>query len=176
MTGIGDDTQIGQDGERQINAALLSYCRGIDRLDGAAVLAAFHPGAMLLDYGPEPTTIEAFTERILPSLEERFTATQHRISNTAITVDQRGALVETYVLAYHVEAGEPAEPGGDGADRLYTFNGRYIDRFESRDGRWRIATRALRCDWSRIETIDATMGGTWVASGRAGTADPLDDL
>lgn len=148
-----------------IHTALLSYCRGIDRLDPDAVLAAFHPGASLIDYGPEPTSVEAFVDRVLPSLERRFTATQHRITNTAIELDGPRALVETYVLAYHVEAGDTA--------RLHTFDGRYIDGFERRDDVWRIATRTLRVDWSRIETIEETMGGAWIPSGRAGGADPL---
>jgi hypothetical protein len=32
----------------------------------------------------------------------------------------------------------------------------------------------LRNDWSRVETIEAPMSGSWVASGRGGTPDPLD--
>lgn len=151
---------------RQIRNALLSYCRGIDRLDPEALAAAFHPGAELVDYGPESMTIEAFTERALASLGKRFTATQHRISNTAIDLEGEKALVETYVLAYHVEA-------GDDGDRLHTFNGRYIDRFELRAGSWRIARRTLRYDWSTVESMGERMGGPWVASGRAGSPDPL---
>lgn len=162
--------------EAEINRALLSYCRGIDRLDGDAVLAAFHPGAMLVDYGAEPTTIEAFADRAMTSLA-RFSATQHRLSNTAIEPDgDAAALVESYVLAFHVLAGEGAEN-----DKLLTFNGRYIDRFErlpvggQAEPQWRITRRTLRVDWSRVETIDETMGGAWVASGRAGSPDPLYD-
>lgn len=153
-----------------VDAALGSYCRGIDRLNAEAVRAAFHPGALLIDYGPEPTTIEAFIERALSALRTRFDATQHRVSN--ITVDRRGddlAVVETYVLAFHVQPGD-----GDDPDRLHTFNGRYIDRFEVRGGPWLIAERTLRVDWSRVETIEETMGGSWVPSGRAGSPDPFD--
>jgi hypothetical protein len=161
-----------QAAESAIKQALLSYCRGIDRLDADAVLAAFHPGAELIDYGPEPTTIEAFADRAMASLA-RFTTTQHRVSNINIEFGpQRSdrALVESYVLAFHVEPG-----ADDGPDRLLTFNGRYIDRFEERDGAWRVATRHLRLDWSRVETIDQTMGGAWVPSGRAGSPDPIYD-
>lgn len=161
----------------EIEDALRSYCRGIDRLDGAAVAAAFHAGAQLVDYGPEPMSIEAFVEHALPSLE-RYAATQHRLSNTMIEFggdDQ--ALVESYVLAFHVERPEHVEPheAATRADRLHTFNGRYIDRFERRDGRWAIGKRTLRVDWTRVEHIDATMGDRWVPSGRAGAPDPLTD-
>ncbi len=126
---------------------------------------------MLRDYGPEPMTVEAFTEYAIPALERRFTATQHRISNTAIELDEdeAGALVETYVLAFH------ATDDADGPAELHTFNGRYIDRFERRDGTWLIADRTLRMDWTRVETIEAPMAGSWVASGRAGGQDPLYD-
>lgn len=161
--------------EREITEALLSYCRGIDRLDPDALLAAFHPGAELRDYGPEPMTVEAFTEYALPALQRRFTATQHRISNTAIDLDDEGAgaLVETYVLAFHATGDD--DTGDDGPAKLHTFNGRYIDRFERRDDRWLIARRTLRVDWTRVETIDEPMTGAWIASGRAGSSDPLSD-
>lgn len=151
-----------------IEDALLSYCRGIDRLDPVAVSAAFHPGAELVDYGPDPMTIEVFVEHALGSLERKFVATQHRVSNVRIELDGSNARVEAYVLAFHVEQ-------TDAGQRLHTFSGRYIDRFEERDGAWKVAKRTLRNDWSRIETIDTTMTGSWVASGRAGSPDPLDD-
>jgi hypothetical protein len=151
--------------------ALHRYCRGIDRLDPALVASAFHPGAELIDYGPAPLSIETFVEHALASLGSRFVATQHRVSNISVErrADRAGeAVLEAYVLAFHVER-------HDDVHRLHTFAGRYIDRFELRDGDWRIARRTLRHDWSRIEQIDETMSGTWVASGRAGTPDPLDD-
>lgn len=149
-----------------IDDALRSYTRGIDRLDGALVAAAFHPGAELIDYGPDPLTIEVFVEHALGSLGRKFVATQHRLSNTTIAIEGDAATVESYVLAFHVEQ-------VDDGQRLHTFNGRYIDRFEDRDGAWKIARRTLRNDWSRVEDIEVPMGGTWVASGRAGSPDPL---
>ena len=48
----------------EITDALLRYCRGIDRLDPVSVQSAFHPGAELCDYGPEPLSIEAFVEHV----------------------------------------------------------------------------------------------------------------
>jgi hypothetical protein len=154
--------------ERAIHRSLLSYTRGIDRLDPALVSAAFHPGADLIDYGANPLTIEQFVEHAMKSLESRFVATQHRISNVNVEVadDGRSARVETYVLAFHVQ------PDGD-QQLLHTFNGRYIDQFELRDNAWRISKRVLRSDWSQVEPIAKTMGGAWTASGRAGSPDPL---
>lgn len=159
-----------------ITDALRRYCRGVDRLDPTLIASAFHPGAELVDYGPEPTTIEAFAERVIGALGSRFSGTQHRISN--ITVELRSptvARVESYVLAFHVQERAGGPDPADGVARLHTFNGRYIDRFEERDGQWRITRRVLRVDWSRVEDITTPMGGAWVRSGRAGSPDPLDD-
>lgn len=148
-----------------IEAALLSYTRGIDRLDAALVAAAFHDDAILEDYGPEPMPVHAFVDRTLAALRDRFVATQHRVSNVAIEVRGDVAIMECYVLAYHVEQ------SGD-TSRLHTFDGRYVDRCERRDGVWRIAHRWLRNDWSMVETIETPMGTHWAASARDRT-DPV---
>ncbi len=159
---------IDAEGRQQIEDALLSYCRGIDRLDREAVRSAYHPGAMLHGYSPEPMSIEAFLDRVIESLGTKFTATQHRISNTRIEPADGGARSESYVLASHLQT-------TDDGQRLHTFAGRYIDRFTQRDGRWRIERRTLRHDWSTITPVAETMTGAWVQSGRQGSPDPLDD-
>lgn len=148
--------------EAEIHRALLRYTRGIDRLDGELVASAFHPGAMCVDYGAEPLAIEDFVTYAIPRLGEAYTATQHRMSNIAVTFgedDGDRAQSEAYVLAFHVQA-------TDEGQRLHTFNGRYVDDFAWRDGAWKIATRVLRVDWSRIEPLDESMGGAWVHSAR----------
>lgn len=148
---------------------LLTYCRGIDRLDPGIVAAPFHPGALLIDYAPTPVPIEAFVERAVVSLGERFVATQHRATNLLLErLAPDVARYEAYMLAFHLE-------DGDEGRRLHTFNGRYVDRLEERDGVWKIAQRHLRVDWSTITPADETMTGeeTWVRSGRAGAPDPI---
>ena len=163
-----DSRELSQRAE--IVDALLSYTRGIDRLDKESVILAFHPGAILNNYGPEPMPIEDFVEYALPSLEQRYSATQHRVSNIRIEISQDNALVESYVLAYNIEADE-------GSKRLHTFNGRYIDTFKNLDGQWKISERSLRNDWSKVEDITTEMAGSsvWVASSR-NTDDPIYDF
>ncbi len=133
-----------------------------------SVAAAFHPGALLIDYGPQPLTIEVFVEHALASLGRKYVATQHRITNTAVERDGDRALVETYVHATHVEQLTDAR-------RLHTFVGRYVDRFEHRDGAWRIAVRTLRMDWSTVAEMAPPMSAPFVPSGRAGAPDPIWD-
>ena len=147
-----------------IHRCLLSYARGIDRLDPDLIAAAFHPGAELLGYGQqEATTIEAFVERVIPSLRERYSATQHRLSNTWIDQRDDHWVVETYVRADHHVVGDD--------ERLVTFNGRYIDRFVDQDGDIRIQHRQLLSDWTAVSPILDIMAADWTA-GRRDASDP----
>ena len=154
----------------EIVDALLSYTRGIDRLDKERVISAFHPGAILNNYGPEPMSIEDFVEYALPSLKQRYSATQHRVSNIRIEIKEDRALVESYVLAYHVKSSESSK-------QLHTFNGRYIDTFALRDAHWKISERFLRNDWSKVDDITEEMAGSsvWVKS-RRDADDPIYDF
>lgn len=148
---------------------LHSYCRGIDRLHKPSIAAAFHPGALLIDYGPAPAPIEAFVDRAVDSLGQRFIATQHRVSN--VTVEQRSddvLVAEVYVHATHIEQ-------TDTGRNLHTFVGRYIDRVEQRNGVWRIAQRTLRQDWTMVQPMGEPMGGTYQFSGRGDAPDPIWD-
>jgi SnoaL-like domain len=158
-----------------IDDALRSYCRGIDRLHAPAIEAAFHPDAMLEGYGSgEPTPIGTFVPTVLAALRAKFAVTQHRLSNVTIKIDGKSALVESYVLAYHVIASAAGAADASQSGRtLVTFNGRYIDRFEERDGSWRIARRTLRMDWSDISPMGAPMAGAYIPSGRDGSPDPI---
>ncbi len=154
----------------EIVDALLSYTRGIDRLDKESVISAFHPGAILNNYGPEPMPIEDFVEYALPSLKQRYSVTQHRVSNIRIEIKEDRALVESYVLAYHVKSSENSK-------QLHTFNGRYIDSFALRDAHWKISERFLRNDWSKVDDITEEMAGSsvWVKS-RRDADDPIYDF
>jgi hypothetical protein len=76
----------------------------------------------------------------------------HSVSNMLIRVDGDTARVESYWHVFH------REPGRDGAaDWDYHAGGRYLDRFERRDGEWRVLTRILVRDW--YEVIEGT--GDW---------------
>ena len=109
--------------------------------------------------------IEDFVEYALPSLKQRYSATQHRVSNIRIEIKEDRALVESYVLAYHVKSSESSK-------QLHTFNGNMLT-FTLLDGHWKISERFLRNDWSKVEDIADEMAGSsvWVKSRR-----DVDDL
>src|SRR5581483_11030852 len=66
-------------------------------------------------------------------------AHQHHITTHSCELDGDVAHTESYILFVHRR--------GDGRTVLFG-GGRYIDRFERRDGEWRIALRRLVMDFS----------------------------
>ncbi len=127
----------------QIHEALLRYCRGLDRVDMALVRSAFHTDAWI-DF-PESLHIggvEGFFD-FLSAEMPRFDRTMHFLGNSLIDFDgPRVAHVETYLNADH--RGSERHHWKGGQVKLW---GRYLDRFEERDGVWLIARRRLVVDW-----------------------------
>jgi len=125
-----------------IRDCLYRYCRGIDRCDEATLLSAYWPGAIddhVFFKGP----VEEFVKFALPFLRGRD-QTMHSITNEIIRISGNTALVESQYIAYERIVKK------DGTRNDMTASGRYIDRFEKRDGEWRIADRKITSDWFRI--------------------------
>jgi ketosteroid isomerase-like protein len=128
----------------QIHDALMRYSRGVDRGDGELVMSCFHPDATL-DMGRGPMSAAALAEGIA-----KMTATgaMHFIGNEYVEVDGDTAYGETYFISYATitDSGHPA---------TRSRGGRYLDRFERRDGQWKIARRLLVDEWSRLDDLPA---------------------
>ena len=126
----------------QIHDALLRYCRGLDRVDMALVRSAFHDDAWI-DF-PESLHIGgvegffAFLSAEMP----RFVKTMHLLGNSLVDFDgPHVAHVETYLSADHFGSEQHHWAG-----QHVKLWGRYLDRFEERDGVWLIARRRLVVD------------------------------
>lgn len=113
-----------------IRACLLRYTRGIDRHDMELMKSAYHPDA-IDEHGVAEGDPVAFCAWAIGWHGEFQTQHQHIINNTTIDLHGDTAHVETYYTFF-----------GDnrGAAPTLAF-GRYVDRFEKRDGDWRIARR-----------------------------------
>ena len=137
-------TAIRQILDRQaITDCLLRYTRGADRLDVALLRSAFHDDA-IDRVGTDPGTVDDFLARWLPQQEGRQ-AQQHYLTNTTIDLDGDVAHVESYFFAIiKLRDGETARLSG----------GRYADRFERRDGEWKIAVRVVLSEWGVV--VDAS--------------------
>lgn len=148
-----------------INDALVRFCRGVDRGDAAMTLSAYHPDACD-DHGSYSGPVTGFVDWVMPMLAN-FVWTQHYISNTYIELDGDKANVETavQVIMRYRQDGKLFDLLGCG---------RYLDRFERRDGVWRIANRVTTGDWDRIDEVTAQMEGDLVQKLQHGTRDLSD--
>ena len=133
--------------ERAIRRRLLEYCRGIDRCDAALVAGVYHPDGTDT-HGSFEGLGKDFARYATDVLARHALATSHIIGDSLFDfVDDATVDVETPVLAVH------RCRGSDGGEYLERFGGRYFDRFERRDGEWRISERRLTWDWDTREPI-----------------------
>ncbi|WP_417207927.1 nuclear transport factor 2 family protein [Antarctobacter sp.] len=133
----------------EIRQAMYAYARGVDRADAALFEAAFHDDAYD-DHGNfrgDKAQTVATLRRSGQNPEVK--ASMHHIGNILIDLEGNFANVESYFVAY-----QRREVG----DRTYTRSraGRYLDRFEKRDGRWRVLRRRVVDDWSRLDEVGQT--------------------
>lgn len=139
--------------EREIERALTRYARGIDRHDAPLIRSAFHEDAV--DHhgrgGRSPAELAEWGNAIH---EAGTRAHQHFLANPTIDITGDTAHSEVYVLFVLWQRDQP----------LVEINGgRYLDRWERREGEWRIVERVVIVDWaSQASQRDAAYaGGSW---------------
>ena len=152
---------------QQIADVIYCYARGIDRMDFDLVRSCYHPDAYD-DHGSVRGNVDEFVSAAKRFLS-RWTATQHFMGNMLIEVDGELARAETYAVAYHRR--EDVE--GNGKDDIMGI--RYVDRFEKRNGDWKIAYRVVVNEWRRVDPVKGAHGrdtiGVW---GRRDGNDAID--
>jgi hypothetical protein len=126
-----------------IQDCLLRYCRGVDRFDRDLVLSAYHPDA-IDDHGTFVGPPDAFVEWAFAYHREHQVSQRHMIFNTTVDLEGDVAHTETYWQFFGENRVKP---------NILAF-GRYLDRFERRDGRWAIAARVCVSECvNRIEEV-----------------------
>lgn len=121
---------------------LMRYSRGVDRLDRDLILSAYH-GDAVDDHGMFVGTRDEFADWVIAMHSSTHLAQQHCLFNHTCELAGDVAHTETYYLfAGMNRVGEP----------LVVSGGRYVDRFERRDGRWAIADRLCLRDWAPLPT------------------------
>lgn len=141
----------------EIRQRMYSYARGTDRLDRALVEDAYHPDAHD-DHGTFSGD-RATAVDVIVGNPSGAPVSMHHLGNMLIELDGDTAHVETYFFACQAN-----EVDGRPVTRIRA--GRYLDRFERRDGGWRIAHRVVVDDWSRLDEV------TSLAPGLAGRVHP----
>ncbi len=127
--------------KQEIHEVMMRYCRAVDRVDEELLRSVYHPDA-IDNHGLFNGRASDFVPWCIKQLREVYTATQHLVANEIIDT----AYCEFYFVAYHryERRGEP---------RHMTAGGRYVDRFERRNGQWRIAERNVVVDWQRVDKV-----------------------
>jgi len=161
--GVGDAQREAIDRE-EIYQQLVLYCRAVDRCDEALLRSVYHPDAHD-DHGHYAGDVDGFIAFVKRDVQARFRCTMHKLGNAYIEVQGDVAHCESYAVGHHIRA-----EGSIDIDDL-VMGLRYVDRFERRDGVWRIADRELRFEWQRVEPL-ATLDASWT-HGRHDTQDPV---
>ncbi len=132
--------------KQEITEVLHRIARGTDRGDVALFASGFHEDGE--DYhglanGP--------VAQILATLgRSTLLCTQHLLGNVLIDLDGAVARVETLFTSFHQRRDDTGQLWDE------TLRGRYLDRFEQREGVWKIARRVVVWDASRVEPAAAS--------------------
>lgn len=144
--------------KQQINEVLVRYARGIDRGDLDLLKSCYHPDA-IEEHGPNYTGLASdYFEAAIDRIRSMGTMC-HYLCNVHIDLEGDAAYVEAYVLTY-------VRLQKDNADIDTFTGGRLCDKFERRDGTWKISHRKIVFDWNR----DLEANETWCL----GMFDPTD--
>jgi hypothetical protein len=147
----------------EIEQALFRYARGVDRKEWDLVRSAYHADATDL-HGHFEGGIDAFIEHLVQR-HENIEQSIHAITNILVELEAPGiASAESYFVchqrlksAQQIEKFIRAADVGPGETLQITVVGRYLDRFELRNGSWRIARRKVAFDL--VETHATPLGG-----------------
>jgi len=149
--------------KQALTELVIRYVRGVDRNDREMVLACFHADAFL-HYNTYQGNAVDFYERLWAATESGaggIPRGQHAVTNALFEVRGDVAYGESYLECRRagvgaVHAGAESRVTGPGfpIERI----GRFIDRFERRDGEWRIASRRVAMEWLPEETEESPLG------------------
>ena len=124
--------------KQDIYELMCRYTRGVDRFDKELVQSCFWPDATtIFPLSADSAFRGQYSDYLDIDAEtwRPYTAQQHYLCNHLSQVDGDQALGETYQFSFYWKV-----PGDD--PKLNSQNsGRYIDRYQRRDGEWRIIHR-----------------------------------
>ena len=126
--------------KQEITDLVGRYMRGLDRLDRDLLRSTFHDDATT-DYGFFKGGPDDFCDMAMNALKDHL-ANHHMIGQVLIDVEGDVAFGEVYFQAFHRIV-------ADGEERDLFISGRYVDRYEKREGAWKFAFRSEVNDWAR---------------------------
>ncbi len=146
-----------------IRATIYRVCRAMDRADQELFRQCYHDDAWD-DHGYYKGPVADFRPASL-FRPPHVKSLSHNITTILIELDGDTAWAESYYLAF-----SRGEQDGKATDSQ--FGGRYYDRFERRDGEWKIAHRVAIYDWTRVDEVGGTINVPGAVTGSASRDDP----
>jgi hypothetical protein len=130
--------------ERAIGRVIHEYGRGVDEGDFERVRACFHEDAMVT-YGSREPGLRDEIVRWLEQVKPLMAGWSHYFGQPIIDLGVEDGVADTQTWCINVLSFHPNE---DGRSLQRILGLLYTDRFECRDGAWRIATRKNEGEWT----------------------------
>lgn len=147
-----------------IHDLAMAYARGVDRGDAGLLRSIFHEDAIVM-CGVANGSGADFPDAIVAHCRAHLDGCFHSIANEWIEVHGDHAVGEHYVIAHAVAGGQDVTTGG-----------RYVDKYERRDGVWKISSRTFVADWNSTQATTREHDGFYGAlttRGSFGKDDPV---
>ncbi|MCU1396025.1 MAG: hypothetical protein JWM34_4453 [Ilumatobacteraceae bacterium] len=154
--------------KQAVRDALSIYCRAMDRRDEQLAAGVWHADGTA-DYGPIFRGTGAGFATWVTNVHGHLDRHSHQITNvlTEVVADDV-AVSEAYVTVVLWTV-----PDGEERVTQITSRGRYLDRWELRDGRWAIAARQYVDDLTSMQPLSSAERGGIDPSSRRDPTDPV---
>jgi hypothetical protein len=124
-----------------------TYCRAVDRGDFATLRELYHHDAVDAHGEISSGSVDEF----LTSLEASrpyIRSMQHNVTTVNFAISGTSAEGEIYTVAMHTF-------GANDREVDVIIGGRYLDKYENRDGTWKIIERTIVTDWAQVNDPSA---------------------
>jgi len=128
--------------EHQLRRLVHRYCRAVDRGDVAELRGLYHHDAEDAHGGFSSGPVTDFIDQLVAS-RPYLRSMQHHVTTANFAIEGETAEGEIYTIATHTFM------AGD-RDVDLVVGGRYLDRYEKRDGVWKILERAIVTDSAQL--------------------------
>jgi hypothetical protein len=128
--------------EFQLRKLVHGYCRAVDRGDIARLRDLYHPDATD-DHGAVATGSADELLDAITAARPYIRSMQHNVTTVNFAIEGSSAEGEIYTIATHTFSARDR-------DVDVVVGGRYLDKYEKRDGTWKFSQRMIVTDWAHV--------------------------
>ena len=125
----------------EITQLIAEYCHGCDRCDTELMASTYWEDSWD-NHGVSQAPGPEYARMTVPAIREETRTLSHHLGQSLIKVEGNEAGAQTYYLAVTLTNAP------DGTPMCNQLGGRYVDRLERREGRWKVKERITVRDWS----------------------------